>query len=38
MGEDNVGNKVEGKLTPTTTSHKSVRNPQAALWDSTLLL
>lgn len=38
MGEDNVGNEVEGKLIPTTTSHKSVKNPQAKLWGSPLLL
>lgn len=38
MGEDNLGNEVEEKLIPTTTSHKSVKNPQAKLWGSPLLL
>lgn len=38
MGEDNLGYEVEEKLIPTTTSHKSVKNPQAKLWGSPLLL
>lgn len=38
MGEDNLGNKVEEKLISTTTSHQSVKNPQAKLWGSPLLL
>lgn len=38
MGEDNLGNEEEEKLIPTTTSHKSVKNPQAKLWGSPLLL
>lgn len=38
MGEDNLGNEVEEKPIPTTTSHRSVKNPQAKLWGSPLLL